>query len=54
LYIHLGVLYSVADDREDSSALANIQGENISFASVWHLLYLLWINLPCLAASMVR
>ncbi len=49
----LGVLYSVADDREDSSALANILRENISFASAMAFIVFIMIYLPCLAASMV-
>ncbi len=49
----LGVLYSVADDREDSSALANILRENISFASAMAFIVFVMIYLPCLAASMV-
>jgi ferrous iron transport protein B len=49
----LGVLYSVADDREDSSALANVLRENISFASAMAFIVFVMIYLPCLAASMV-
>ena len=49
----LGVLYSVADDREDSSALANVLRENISFASAMAFIIFVMIYLPCLAASMV-
>ncbi len=49
----LGVLYSVSNDREDSSALANILRENISFASAMAFIVFVMIYLPCLAASMV-
>ncbi len=45
----LGVLYSVADDREDSSALANVLRENISFASAMAFIVFVMIYLPCLA-----
>jgi len=46
----LGVLYSVAGDREDSSALANILRENISFASAMAFIVFVMIYLPCLGS----